>query len=412
MGLPQPLLNALARKNFTTPTPIQAGTIPFALQSRDILGTAQTGTGKTAAFSIPLLTHLINNPQSCALIMTPTRELATQVMQALREMIDPEMKIRGAVLIGGEPMGRQFHQLHQNPRIIVGTPGRINDHLARGSVKLQNTDFLVLDETDRMLDMGFGVQIDKIIARLPQNRQTLLFSATLPPHITKVAARYLKNPERIAIGSTTVAAENLKQEIVNTSIPEKYDTLSQELDRREGSIIIFVRTKHGADRLARKLDRDNHSADAIHGDLRQNQRDRVIRSFRDEKHRIMVATDVAARGLDIPHIRHVINYDLPQCPEDYIHRIGRTARAGAGGSAVCILTPEDAEKWRAINRLMNPGEKQEHGEGRRPHNSKNRRRRRFGNGGGNGGGNGEGKRHGRPSRHRKGGRDRVWSNAA
>ena len=387
LGLPQTLLNALARLNFTTPTPIQAAAIPFAMKGRDILGTAQTGTGKTGAFALPLINHIMNNPQSTAIVMTPTRELATQVMKAITQFIEGSSNIRAALLIGGEPMGRQLKQLGQNPRIIVGTPGRINDHLSRNSVRLSNADFLVLDETDRMLDMGFGVQIDKILARMPKDRQTLLFSATLPSHITKLSSRYLRDPERVSIGSTSAVATNIKQEVIDTTTENKYAALTLELEQRGGSIIVFVKTKHGADRLARKLARENHSADAIHGDLRQNQRDRVIKAFRDERSRILVATDVAARGLDIPHVRHVINYDLPQCPEDYIHRIGRTARAGAEGAAVCLLTREDGAKWRAITRLMDPNAKQDDGE-----------QRDYNRGGRKGGFN---NRHRKP--HRKGG---------
>jgi superfamily II DNA/RNA helicase len=213
----------------------------------------------------------------------------------------------------------------------------------------------VLDETDRMLDMGFAIQLDAIAKYLPPRRQTLMFSATMPDNIIKLSNKYLHSPERIAVGSTTATAVNIKQEEVFVSQAGKYAELLKQLDQREGSVIVFVRTKHGADRLADKLSRQNHSADAIHGDLQQRQRDRVIAAFRNKQHRIMVATDIAARGLDIPHIEHVINYDLPQCPEDYIHRIGRTARAGAEGSSLCMIAPEDGDKWRAIQRLINPG---------------------------------------------------------
>ncbi len=353
--LPPALRQALVKLGFTKPTPIQTQAIPLALTGRDILGSAQTGTGKTAAFGIPLVTKLINNPSSAALIMTPTRELATQVLKQLQELLGHPTTIRSALLIGGDSMGKQLGQLRALPRLIVGTPGRINDHLMRRTLNLTKTDFLVLDETDRMLDMGFGVQLEKIIKHMPKDRQTLMFSATMPHNIMKLASQYLRNPERIAVGSTITAAPKIKQELIHTSDAEKYGKLVELLESRSGSIIVFVKTKHGADRLATKLEKNNHSADAIHGDLRQRQRDRVIQNFRDKKHRIMVATDVAARGLDIPHIEHVINYDLPQAPEDYIHRIGRTARAGAEGSAVCLITPADGEKWRAIHRLMNPG---------------------------------------------------------
>lgn len=357
LGLPQPLLQSLERIKFSTPTPIQAKAIPIALQGRDILGSAQTGTGKTAAFSIPMLARLMSSPQGGALIMTPTRELAAQVLKAVTDLLGRSTDIRTALLIGGDSMFKQLTQLKGRPRIIVGTPGRINDHLERRSLRLDQTDYLVLDETDRMLDMGFGVQIDRILKHMPKKRQTLLFSATLPPFIVKLAEKYMTNPERIAVGSVNSPIQKIQQEMIRLPAAEKYNMLLTQLGHRGGSVIIFVKTKHGADKMAKKLLKDGHSAEAIHGDLNQSKRNRVIQAFRDRKHRVLVATDVAARGLDIPHIEHVINYDLPQVAEDYIHRIGRTARAGAEGSAVCFITPEDGAKWREIHILLNPGEK-------------------------------------------------------
>jgi len=357
LGLPQQLEDSLKRMKFSTPTPIQAKAIPIALKGRDILGSAQTGTGKTAAFGIPLLERLLTNPKTTALVMTPTRELATQVQKALLEMLGHGTGIKSALLIGGDSMYRQLNQLKGRPRLIVGTPGRITDHLERRSVHLRDCGFLVLDETDRMLDMGFGVQIDRILKHMPKERQTLLFSATLPPYIIEIAKKYLHMPERIAVGDVHSPIENIKQEMVKLNAAEKYKALSEHLSRREGSVIVFVKTKHGADRMATKLQRDGHKAEAIHGDLKQSKRDRVIADFRDKEYRILVATDVAARGLDIPHIEHVINYDLPQVPEDYIHRIGRTARAGKTGEAVIFVTPEDSVKWKAIYHLMNPSDK-------------------------------------------------------
>ena len=352
-GLPPKLFHALARMKFTTPTPIQAQAIPKALQGRDILGTAQTGTGKTGAFGIPLIAGLMANPQATAIVLTPTRELATQVMAALQQMI-PVPDIRTALLIGGEPMPRQFRQLQGRPRLVVGTPGRINDHLQRGTLRLNNVRFLVLDETDRMLDMGFGVQIERIVTHIPAERQTMLFSATLPPGILKLSSKYLNNPERISVGSTIEAAPNIQQELIQTTDQEKFAKLLEQLSAHTGTTLIFVKTKWGTEKLADKLARQNHASDVIHGDLKQSRRDRVIQGFRDKKFRVLVATDLAARGLDVPHITLVINYDLPQCPEDYIHRIGRTARAGASGKAINFLTPADRDKWNAIYRMMNP----------------------------------------------------------
>ncbi len=358
LGLPEPLMHALAQMQFTTPTPIQAESIPHALKGKDILGSAQTGTGKTGAFGIPLVSWLYSNPQGMALVLTPTRELAVQVLSAVTSILGGRNStVKTALLIGGDSMGKQLQQLQAKPRVVVGTPGRINDHLARGWLKLHNAGFLVLDEMDRMLDIGLAIQIEKIIKYTPKERQTLMFSATMPQNIIDLSQKYLKDPIRVSMGSTNKPVSNIKQETIMVDEADKYSKLISELNQRTGSIIVFVKTKFGADRLATKLTRENHSADAIHGDLRQNKRDRVISAFRNQKYRIMVATDLAARGLDIPHIEHVINYDLPQCPEDYIHRIGRTARAGAEGFAVNLIAPSDSAKWRAIHRLLNPGEK-------------------------------------------------------
>lgn len=375
-GLNPALAQSLARMGYQTPTPIQAQTIPPAMEGRDIMGTAQTGTGKTAAFAIPLVEKLLTSPCGTALVLTPTRELGKQVMDIMHQLLGPQSAIKTAFIIGGEAMGRQLSQLRQRPRLIVGTPGRINDHLERGSLILKDTSFLVLDETDRMLDMGFSVQLDRILKYIPAQRQTLMFSATLPKNILKLSEKYLTNPERIAVGSTTDPAKNIRQEVIRIGEDEKYSELVRQLDARSGSIIIFVKTKHGADRMAKKLNREDFDAEAIHGDLKQNRRDRVIREFRDKEYRILVATDVAARGLDIPHIEHVINYDLPQVPEDYIHRIGRTARAGAKGDSLCLITPQDGRKWQAIQRLIAPGEKAE-----QPSSFPGKRKRKDRNGG-------------------------------
>ncbi len=354
MGLPEALNHTLRNMKFKDPTPIQSEAIPLALDGRDILGSAQTGTGKTGAFGIPLVAKLLNNPNGTALVMTPTRELASQVMNQLKIMLGYQSLIKHALLIGGEPMPKQLQQLRQRPRLVVGTPGRINDHLKRGTLHLKHTDFLVLDETDRMLDMGFTIQIENILQFLPLQRQTLLFSATMPKNIVHMAGKYLNDPVHIAVSATSAPPANIQQENFYVTEAEKYTSLISQLNLREGSAIIFIKTKSGADRMAIKLLSAGHDAQAIHGDLRQKQRDRVIRDFRDSKYRILVATDVAARGLDIPHIEHVINYDLPQSPEDYVHRIGRTARAGASGFALNLITPADKGKWNAIDRLLNP----------------------------------------------------------
>ncbi len=356
-GLPLPLLKSLEQMGFTTPTPIQAQAIPPALEGKDILGSAQTGTGKTGAFGIPLVTRLMQSPRGSALVMTPTRELAVQVMDALQQMIGKQSAIKGALLIGGESMPKQLQQLRARPRLIVGTPGRINDHLGRGSLMLADTQFLVLDEMDRMLDMGFTIQIEKIVKFMPVARQTLLFSATLSDTMVKTAQKYLRNPVRVSVGSSHTPIARITQELIHVNDEGKYPLLLKQLEERKGSVIIFMKTKHATERMAERLIKQQISADAIHGDLRQSKRDRVIESFREEKFRVLVATDIAARGLDIPHIQHVINYDLPQAPEDYIHRIGRTGRAGAEGAAVCFISPAERPKWRAIHQLIHPDEK-------------------------------------------------------
>ncbi len=354
LNLPSKIMASLKAMKFTTPTPIQAQTIPLSLAGKDVIGTAQTGTGKTGAFGIPLAGKILENKNESLIVLTPTRELAVQVMKVFMDLLAVDKSVKTALLIGGESIDRQFRQLSRNPRVVVGTPGRINDHLNRGSLDLSATASLVLDETDLMLDMGFDVQIETIIDCMPTDRQTLMFSATLPPRIEKLASRYLVNPERVSVGAQSTPGEGITQETINVQDHEKYSTLVKELDERTGSVIIFVKTKRGADRLARQLNDEKHKSAAIHGDLRQSKRDSILNGFRKERFRIMVATDVAARGIDVPHIRHVINYDLPQCPEDYVHRIGRTGRAGETGCAVSFIGRSDRSKWRAIERIMDP----------------------------------------------------------
>ena len=348
------LKNSIKYADFKSPTPIQSKSIPVSLTGKDILGTAQTGTGKTLAFTIPMINKLILDKNAMALIICPTRELASQVMQTVLRLNVREIGIGNALLIGGESMQKQLKKLKKRARIIVGTPGRINDHLKRQSLNLSKVSYLVLDETDRMLDMGFTPQIELILKFIPKNHQTLLFSATLPNNILRISERYLNNPERIAVGSLSTPIEKIKQETFQTTQDKKYHELINQLVERSGSILVFVKTKHGADKIVKRLKYDGHSADAIHGNLRQSKRDRVIAGFRNGKSRILIATDVAARGLDIPLIQHVINYDLPQVPEDYIHRIGRTGRAGKEGSALTFLTPNDRSMWNSISRLIDP----------------------------------------------------------
>ena len=351
-NLTSPILDKLQKLNLSIPTPIQALSIPLALEGRDLLGPAQTGTGKTFAFGLPLVNHLALNKDSSALILTPTRELALQVLTAIKSLTSKGNLLDAALLIGGDPIQKQLKQL-KKARLVVGTPGRMKDHLKRNSLKLNKFDYLVLDETDRMLDMGFVDDIKSIIEKLPSH-QTLLFSATLPKKISDLAQKFLNNPQRIIAGKENTPIIDIKQEVRNVSQKEKFSQLKIELLERKGSIVLFVKTKRSADKIALQLRKDKFNAEAIHGDLRQSKREKVLMKFRKNKFQILVATDVAARGLDIPHIGHVINYDIPQNPEDYIHRIGRTARAGAKGSALTFLSPTDQKNWHLIEKLINP----------------------------------------------------------
>ena len=346
------VLDAIKKLKLIKPTPIQKISIPLALEGNDILGTAQTGTGKTYAFGIPLINHLTLDKDSYAIILTPTRELALQVSSALKDLTSMKNIIDTAVIIGGDSIQKQLKQL-KKARLVVGTPGRIHDHIRRKSLKLSKFNFLVLDETDRMLDMGFVDEIKSIIEKLPSH-QTLLFSATLPKKISDIAKNFMTNPQRVNVGEENTPLTNIKQEIKNVNHKEKFEHLKLELLEINGSVVLFVKTKRSADKIALKLRKDKFNAEAIHGDLRQSKREKVILKFRKNRFQILVATDVAARGLDIPHIEHVINYDIPQNPEDYIHRIGRTARAGAKGRALTFLTDGDKKNWNAIGKLINP----------------------------------------------------------
>ena len=349
--LPDFLQKALHRLGITTPTPIQAQAIEPALQGRDVLGTAQTGTGKTFAFLLPILARMEKEDGGSALVLSPTRELAQQTYEALRELVENDPRFSAVLVIGGDNIDRQITKLAKHPRFIIATPGRVIDHMQRKTIDLSDVRYFVLDETDRMLDMGFRDDIQTIAYVLPESgKQTLLFSATMPKEITSLAAQYLKDPVRVQIGSVTSTVDLVSQEIICLGVREKLPQLIHELKTRKGSVLVFVRTKHGAERLAKQLKMYGVKANALHGDLRQNRRQQVMDSFRDGMLPVLVATDVAARGIDVPHIGHVINYDLPQCPEDYIHRIGRTGRAGSVGCAVSFIAG-DEDKWREISEV-------------------------------------------------------------
>ena len=346
------LNKSLKTLGFKNPTEIQSKTIPIALKRHDILASAETGSGKTAAYLIPLIHHISTLGNISGLILTPTRELAQQVTDVSKSLVGYKSKIETALIVGGASMNNQLRQLKKRPKIIVGTPGRINDHLEKKTLNLKYFNFFVLDEADRMLDMGFEDQVEKIIRFLPSKRQTLLFSATLPKEIIKLSSKYLNNPKRADVKENNVIKTQIKQKILNTKTELKYNQLVDEIALRKGSILIFVRTKYSTEKLKKRLMKDTVKSSALHGDLRQNKRSRILKDFRDDKFRILIATDIASRGLDVPHIEHVINYDLPQVPEDFIHRIGRTARAGSVGEAVSFITPNDKRMWKSIENLM------------------------------------------------------------
>ncbi len=354
ISLPEEIQKSLVSMGFETPTEIQEKAIPLVMSGKDIIAGAQTGTGKTAAFGIPMLAQAMENPEKTGLILAPTRELAAQILDVIRRLSahTPHMTI--SMLIGGTSMQGQIRSLRKNPRVIVATPGRLMDHLQQKNLTLNNISLLVLDEADRMMDMGFTPQLEKILTYLPKERQTLFFSATVPPDIEKLAKKYVTNPVRLIVGPINQKVEKIEQDVREVTNATKNDVLMAEVKACEGSVLIFTRTRGRADKVSKFLLDGRQSVTRIHGDRSQGQRNAAIKAFRDGKYKILVATDIIARGLDIPHISLVVNYDLPQSPEDYIHRIGRTARAGAEGKALCLLLSEDKYQWARINKLYNP----------------------------------------------------------
>ena len=354
LGISKEILFNLKSLNLVKPTPVQQRAIVPGFEGKDILAIANTGTGKTAAFGIPIIQRLNQNKSLSALILSPTRELSIQIGKHLRELMGKNINIKSAVVIGGDSMKKQIELIKKKPRIIIGTPGRIYDHINRKTLNLKSINILVLDETDRMLDLGFIQQIQKIINFLPSKKQTLLFSATLPKNIRNISTKYLFNPVNISVEKKEKILQNINHNTLNINQGEKYNKLLQELNTREGSVIVFMKTKHSSKKIYLKLLKDGQSVNTIHGNIRQNKRINILNKFRNQKFRVLVATDIAARGLDIPHIEHVINYDLPQRTEDYIHRIGRTARAGKKGSALSFISENDKKIWKMISKLINP----------------------------------------------------------
>ena len=356
LNLSSDSLKILKGLKFENPTPIQEKVIPVALQGNDVMGTAQTGSGKTLSYILPIVEKLRKNVNDKFLILAPTRELSEQVFSVAKIFLGHGKPFKAINLIGGKGIFSQINQLKKNPQIIIGTPGRINDLLERKSFSLSKCSIVVLDEMDRMLDMGFGYQVDKIMKQVNKNRQMIMLSATIPAQIRKVSSKYLKNPVNISIENNDVIETNIKQKVIETIPNEKVNELINQIDQRKGSILIFAKTKIGVDKLVKKLKANSVKASALHGGMRQNKRSKIMQNFRDERFRILVATDIASRGLDVPHIEHIINYDMPQAPEDFIHRIGRTARAGSVGEAVSFLTQKDTRIWKSIERLLNKEE--------------------------------------------------------
>ena len=351
------LKQQLANAKFITPTPVQAGAIPPALEGRDILATAQTGTGKTLSFLIPLIEKMgsgtraeVRTRGAFGLILLPTRELAMQVQEHYRKLTGNQGS--AALVVGGMAEGPQLQQIRRGAQLIVATPGRLEDFLSRKLVNLSGIKMLVLDEVDRMLDMGFKPAIKRIVAALPAERQTLCYSATLSPQIKEVIRDYVKNPARIEIGSVLKPAENVELQTFEVATDKKHELLEHLLDSSKGSFLVFVRTKHGADRVDRRLARSGHSATQIHGDRSQSQRNAALRSFSQGHHRVLVATDVAARGIDVADVAHVVNYDMPREAEDFVHRIGRTGRASARGIASTFAAPEEKGTLRKMERVL------------------------------------------------------------
>jgi ATP-dependent RNA helicase RhlE len=354
------LKNRLTNAGFVTPTPVQAKAIPPALEGQDILATASTGTGKTLSFLVPMIERMDSTSVPStkgkrgpirALILLPTRELAMQVLEAYHKLV-PNAKHDSVLVCGGLSENTQLDQLDRGPRLVVATPGRLEDFLRRRAVNLSNVEMLVLDEVDRMLDMGFLPAIRRIVTAVPRTRQTMCYSATLDANIQEIVRDYVKNPIRIEIGTTSKPSDRVELRAYTVMQDQKLGLLNQMLTEEQGTFLVFSRTKHGADRIARKLEKLGHDTNAIHGDRSQSQRTAALKGFATGRHRVLVATDVAARGIDVSDIAHVINYDMPNASDDFVHRIGRTGRAGAKGVATTFVMPQERHDARKLEREL------------------------------------------------------------
>ena len=358
LNLHPTLLKAVKDQNYVNPTAIQEQAIPLILKDNDVLGTAQTGTGKTAAFALPILHHLINEKSNNnktkirALVVTPTRELAIQIGENFTDYAKYN-NIKNTVIFGGVKQGTQTNALANGVDVLVATPGRLLDLMGQGFISLNDIGYFVLDEADRMLDMGFINDIKKLLEKLPKNRQSLFFSATMPNSILTLSSTILRNPKKIAVHQVSTTAETIQQSIYYTNKSDKKDLLFHILKNKDiNQILVFSRTKHGADRIVRNLQKNNIEAAAIHGDKSQTQRQRALQSFKDYKVRVLVATDIAARGIDIDKLSYVLNYDIPNEPETYVHRIGRCGRAGEKGVSISICEPEENVYAKDIEKLI------------------------------------------------------------
>lgn len=350
LGLDAPILKVLNRLKFHTPTPIQAQAIPNGLKGEDIIGVAQTGTGKTLAFGLPIIQRLIRHGGR-GLILLPTRELALQVEEVFHKVAG-SFGVRTAIIIGGAPMNRQLQALRKNPHVIIGTPGRVIQHIEEKTIPLSDVSVLVLDEADRMLDMGFAPQIRKILHVVPKDRQTMLFSATMPSEIVKMAAEHMKTPTHVEVARQGTTAERVDQEIYIVTRNQKKHLLETLLKQYKGTVLVFSRTKYGAKKICRDINRMGYTAAEIHSNRSLPQRKQALEGFKRGKYRVLVATDIAARGIDVKDIAMVLNYDVPEYAEDYVHRIGRTARAGKAGRAITFIMPSQSDKLRKIERLI------------------------------------------------------------
>ena len=352
LDLTPKVLEGVKAAGYAEPTAIQVRAIPVVMAGRDLIGSAQTGTGKTAAFALPILSRLAQHGALRALVLEPTRELAAQVETAIHDY-GRFTNLRTAVLFGGAGYGKQDQALRRGADVVVATPGRLLDHLQRGTLKLNGIEILVLDEADRMLDMGFLPDVRRIVERCPRQRQTMLFSATIPPEIEQLSKWALRNPETVEIGLRRSPAETVTHALYPVANDQKQALLNELLKRTDfDQVLIFCRTKHGADGVARKLQQQGHAVAVLHSNRTQNEREKALGGFRDGRFEVMVATDIAARGLDVEQISHVINYDVPHHPEDYVHRIGRTGRAQSVGDAFTIMTGDDVQEIAAIEHFI------------------------------------------------------------